>query len=795
MSFKRSHFVPMSFSRLLFLWLLCTILPFVGFSAWYAYQQAYRATESYAMQFADQVAEQVQLETNRFLKQPIGQLQAVLALGQADLLELNTPNQLVKQLAVLQQQAPYLTFLSFGYADGQYVSSARPPLADSELEGIFSLEKDDMHLTFVHIDHQLNLQTQAEHRTSAHYDSRSRFWFQQALEKGQPSWYPVGRYQAYDSLGMGISSPVHDSQGRLLGVATADVALNQLNDFLHSTAENKHGLYFIAEHDGSLLAVSDASPTYVVPEEGFQRVHAMEAPNAVFPYMWQQHQNLRSGQMMATIGDTKFVINLQQLALEDGPKLLIAIAHPTNIFTAPLSSLATTLATAFLFIMLLCALVMFLVARRVTKPLGALSRWAEQLAQQDWQAPPPPPSGIKELQIVNEDLQQMAQQLASTTAQLAQKVEHRTEELNRTLMLLQHILRSAAGLSIIVTNPDGKIVLFNKGAELLSGFSVAEAMAKDSIVFLHAEPPTFAPDANHFSEFIAAHYQEGSGPKLTHYQHKIMGSVAVSLLTTPILDKAEQLSGYLFIAQDMTEQQRLSQMKDDFVSTVSHELRTPLTSINASLKLLNGGALGQLTDKQLQLTSIAEQNGQRLQSLINDLLDMDKLLAGQMELELCPYSLSDLLQTAIQQNSGYAEQHQIHLILHDATADAVINVDERRFQQIMSNLLSNAIKFSQPHSTVQIITECQDQQLKIRVIDQGCGIPDNFKEKMFTKFSQADSASNRSKAGTGLGLAICKQLVEQMHGSIGFRSTENVGSEFYLCIPLCFTDTANEQTN
>lgn len=795
MAFKRSHFVTMSYSRLLFLWLLCTILPFVGFSAWYAYQQAYRATESYAMQFADQVAEQVQLETHRFLKQPIGQLQAVLALGQADLLELNNPNQLVKQLAVLQQQAPNLTFLSFGYADGQYVSSARPPLADSELEGIFSLEKDDLHLTFVHIDHQLNLQTQAEPRTSAHYDSRSRFWFQQAIEKGQPSWYQVGRYQAYDSLGMGISSPVHDSQGQLLGVATADVALNQLNDFLHTTAENKHGLYFIAEHDGSLLAVSDASPTYVVPEEGFQRVHAIEAPNAVFQYMWQQHHNRRSGQMMAIIGDTKFVINLRQLTLEDGPELLIAIAHPTNLFTAPLLSLATTLAKAFLFMILLCALVMFLVARRVTKPLGALSRWAEQLSQQEWQVPPPSSGGIKELQIVNEDLQQMAHQLASTTAQLAEKVEHRTEELNRTLILLQHILRSAAGISIIVTNPDGKIILFNQGAELLSGFSAKEAMAKDSIVFLHTEQPTLAPDAHHFPEFIATHYQEGSGPKLTYYRHKTAGCIAVSLLTTPILDKMKQLSGYLFIAQDMTEQQRVSQMKDDFVSTVSHELRTPLTSINASLKLLNSGALGQLTDKQLQLTSIAEQNGLRLQSLINDLLDMDKLLAGQMELKLSQYLLSDLLQTAIQQNSGYAEQHQIQLILNDATTDAVVNVDERRFQQIMSNLLSNAIKFSQPHSTVQINAEHQKQQLKIRVIDQGCGIPESFKEKMFTKFSQADSASNRSKEGTGLGLAICKQLVEQMHGSIGFHSKDGAGSEFYLLIPLCVADTAHEQTS
>ncbi|MDP4529116.1 ATP-binding protein [Alkalimonas delamerensis] len=769
-----------SFSRFLFRWLLCTILPFIGFSAWYAYQQAYQSTERYALEFANQVAEHIQTETQRFLMQPERQLQAVIALGQADLLQLDDPYLLVKQLAVLQQQAPNLTFLSFGFADGQYVSSARPPEPNSNLEGILSLLEHDRHLTFVDIDDDLTIQLQKKPRSNAHYDSRERSWFLQAIEQGKPSWYPVGRYRAYDSLGVGISAPVLDSHGQFLGVATADIALNQLSHFLQITAKSKHGLYFVAEPDGALLAVSDASPTFQVLEVGYQRIDAINATDPVISLMWQHHQSGKSGQVMAKHNGNEFVIHLQSLPLTNGPELLIAMAHPQEMFTGPLNQLATTLMTAFFFITVVSILVMLLVARRVTRPLTALSRWAEQLSKQNWQAPQPSSGGIKELQVVNADLKQMATQLQNQTEQLAQQVEHRTEELQRTLVLLQHILRSAAGLSIVVTNSSGKIILFNKGAELLTGYSANEAKTEDNLLFLHAQ----VQDNMDACRFINHLLEQQATAPLMHYRHKSGLECPVSLLVTPILDKSDNLTGYLFIAQDKTEQQKLTKLKSDFVSIVSHELRTPLTSISAAMKLLNAGAMGALTEPQQRLTSIAEQNCLRLQQLINDLLDMDKLLAGKMNYQMQVWPIAQLVQDAVAQNSAYASQHQIRLILKLPQAEHCILVDELRFQQVMSNLLSNAIKFSHPGSDVEIQVDSKAGAAVIRVIDQGCGIPTEFQAKLFEKFSQAEAINTRQHQGTGLGLAICKQLTEQMHGSIGFRSEQGVGTEFYVEFPL-----------
>lgn len=769
-----------SFSRFLFQWLLCTLLPFISFSAWYAYQQAYQSTESYAFEFANQVAEQIQTETQRFLMQPERQLQAVLALGQADLLQLESPYQLVKQLAVLQQQAPNLTFLSFGFANGQYVSSARPPTPNSSLEGIFSLIEHDRRLTFVHIDDDLTIHPQKEPSSNTRYDSRERSWFLHALEQGKPSWYPVGRYQAYDSLGVGISAPVLNSHGQFLGVATADIALNQLSHFLQTTAMSTNGLYFVAEPNGDLLAVSDASPTFQVLETGYQRIDAMNAVHPVIPLMWQHYQSEKSGQMVAKYNDNEFVFHLQSLPLANGQELLIAMAHPKEMFTAPLKRLARTLMTVFFFMTLVCILVMLLVARRVTKPLTALSHWAEQLSKQNWQAPQPASGGINELEVVNADLKLMATQLQSQTEQLAQKVEYRTEELQRTLMLLQHILRSATGLCIVVTNPNGKIILFNRGAELLTGYTANEAQAKDDLFFLHA----IEQNEMDATSFIRSLLLQSNAPQLTHYRHKSGHLCPISLLATPILDKQEKLSGYLFIAQDQTQQQKLTQLKSDFVSTVSHELRTPLTSISAALKLLNAGALGTLAEPQKRLTGIAEQNCSRLHQLINDLLDMDKLLAGQMDYQMQCWPITQLVQDALTQNSVYAAEHHVELTLHLPKTDHGILVDERRFQQVMSNLLSNAVKFSPPGSEVRIQVEPQENALLIRVIDQGCGIPADFQLKLFEKFSQAEAINTRQHQGTGLGLAICKQLVEQMHGSIGFCSEQGVGSEFYVAFPL-----------
>lgn len=240
-------------------------------------------------------------------------------------------------------------------------------------------------------------------------------------------------------------------------------------------------------------------------------------------------------------------------------------------------------------------------------------------------------------------------------------------------------------------------------------------------------------------------------------------------------------------ASDFTERKQVERLKDEFVSTVSHELRTPLTAISGAIGLLHGEVFGPLPQQAAQMTQLAQANVKKLQLLINDLLDMDKLIAGKMLFDIQPQPLLPVIEASLHDNQSYAQQYQVRYELQAVSADMWVNVDSMRLQQVMANLLSNAAKFSPPQAVVNIIVQQQDDKALIRVIDSGCGISEQFKPYIFNKFSQADSSDIKSKGGTGLGLAISKQLMSRMQGEIGFQSEQDKGSEFYVLLPLVGT--------
>lgn len=225
-------------------------------------------------------------------------------------------------------------------------------------------------------------------------------------------------------------------------------------------------------------------------------------------------------------------------------------------------------------------------------------------------------------------------------------------------------------------------------------------------------------------------------------------------------------------------------LKSEFVSTISHELRTPLTSIFGTLGLLRGGALGPLPDRGQHLVEVAMRNAEHLLRLINDLLDIDKLVAGQMQLNVQPENLDTLLHAAMQENQGYAEQRQVRWRYLNPHPQARIMADPTRFKQVMDNLLSNAVKFSPQGGDVGISVVADEQQdlWCISVTDQGEGIPTAFYDRVFDRFTQADGSSRRRSGGTGLGLAITRGLVEQMGGQIGFVSSDQ-GTRFFVNMP------------
>jgi len=238
----------------------------------------------------------------------------------------------------------------------------------------------------------------------------------------------------------------------------------------------------------------------------------------------------------------------------------------------------------------------------------------------------------------------------------------------------------------------------------------------------------------------------------------------------------------VLVIRDITQRKRTDQMKSEFVSTVSHELRTPLTAIKGSLELISLGAVGDLNKDIEPVMDVAIRNTLRLSSLINDLLDIDKLASGKLELNLKEQRLMPIIDDAIALNSRFAEDYKVHFELVEGY-DCWVNVDSQRLQQILANFLSNAAKFSPLNSQVDITVYAVGEMVRISIKDNGPGISEDFKSKLFTRFSQGDGSDRRRSSGTGLGLAISKELAAAMNGKVGCISKIKHGSTFYIDLP------------
>jgi hypothetical protein len=269
--------------------------------------------------------------------------------------------------------------------------------------------------------------------------------------------------------------------------------------------------------------------------------------------------------------------------------------------------------------------------------------------------------------------------------------------------------------------------------------------------------------------------------------------------------KCKDVAYYCFI-KDISHRREVERLKDEFVSLVSHELRTPLTSIRGSLGLVANGVLQSKPEKAQRMVEIAVNNTDRLIRLINDILDIERIESGKVQMTKQICDVASLVTQSADVMRNMAEKSDI--TLHVTTVPAQIWADPDRIIQTLTNLLSNAIKFSEPKSTVWLSCEIPQfptphsqfptpnsplptphsplptPQILLKIKDQGRGIPADKLESIFERFQQVDASDSRSKGGTGLGLPICRSIVQHHDGEIWVESTLNEGATFYVALPL-----------
>jgi PAS domain S-box-containing protein len=396
------------------------------------------------------------------------------------------------------------------------------------------------------------------------------------------------------------------------------------------------------------------------------------------------------------------------------------------------------------------------------------------------------------------------------------------EQLAQVKSQLEFVLNSATGVSIISTDVQGRIMIFNPGAEHMLGYRSAEMIGQTCDV-LHHEPEVAEKQRDLASNlhrrvsrldvFVGNARQGGHETREWTYVRKDGRHLTVSLTVTGIRNAQHELIGFLAIAIDITDQKRAeheragleqqlrrknleleretrraiaaSKMKSEFLANMSHELRTPLNGIIGFTEMLHDEVIGPTPPEQKEYLTDILASARHLLQLINDILDLSKIEAGKMEFQPEDIDLEAVIQEVCGILKSLSEKKELRVETNVDPQCRLVHLDPRKLKQVLYNYLSNAIKFTPEGGTIHIQAVRETTEtFRIEVKDTGIGIKEEALKDLFVEFQQLDSSAAKRYQGTGLGLALTKRIVEAQNGSVGVDSVEGEGSRFYAILPV-----------
>lgn len=346
---------------------------------------------------------------------------------------------------------------------------------------------------------------------------------------------------------------------------------------------------------------------------------------------------------------------------------------------------------------------------------------------------------------------------------------------------------ASIGDGVFVVDEAGKIILFNKAAESISGFDASEALGQPYqtvLAFYNSKTRESADD------FIATAL---GGTKTEMAQHTVLlrkdeTTVPVADSAAPVFDAKQQVIGAVVVFRDVSREQQLEHMKDEFVAIASHELRTPMTAIRGLSSMILKGDYGPVNKELADPMQDIRISTERLISLVNDLLNVSRIEAGRMRFTLAETSIRPIVQEMVNQLKPIAKEK--HIALSSNVPAAKVQVDSEKCKQVLNNLLGNALKFTDK-GAITVIAKLDKEQITLFVTDTGIGMPEAERGKLFGKFEQVSSQQQGRPAGTGLGLYISREMVRKMGGDLWLESSEpGKGSVFAFSLPLAGTKAA-----
>jgi PAS domain S-box-containing protein len=399
-----------------------------------------------------------------------------------------------------------------------------------------------------------------------------------------------------------------------------------------------------------------------------------------------------------------------------------------------------------------------------------------------------------------EALERLNRELEQRVAERTTQIETSAELLRASEQRLRMLIENIQDYSILMLDPEGRIINWNSGTERLYGYR------EDEIIGHHVSTFHLPEDVKHdrASKLLRAARMEGHSADEGWRVRKDGSRFWAHVMITALHDAEGKLLGFSKIVHDLTDRKRAeeertdllrraeearreaeeaNQMKDEFLAVLSHELRTPLNAITGWAHMLQAGGLSPETQKK---AVEAIQRGVTLQArLIADLLDVSRIISGKLQLDFRPVDLAYVVNTALDTIRATAEAKEIRIDVDVANQPGVVRGDAFRLQQVVWNLLSNAVKFAPRKGSIQLFVRVSDSHIGLIVQDDGPGIRPDFLPHIFEPFRQADSSSTRNHQGLGLGLAIVRNLVQLHDGAVQAGNREDrPGAIFKVLLPL-----------
>ena len=392
--------------------------------------------------------------------------------------------------------------------------------------------------------------------------------------------------------------------------------------------------------------------------------------------------------------------------------------------------------------------------------------------------------------VLKHQVNERTRELRQINQEMDERIRERTAEL-AAINREQHSIFESAGVGIVVLR-DRVIVRCNRKMEELTGYGPGELLGRSTRPW-YPDEKTFEAAGKQ----VYAQMARGETHCRSQQLARKDGTLFWARLSLRAIDENDPLKGAVGIIEDITEEreaaeslrqameqaQAADRIKSAFLATMSHELRTPLNSIIGFTGIMLQGLAGPLNEEQQKQMTMVQNSSRHLLSLINDVLDISKIEAGQLDLAPASFALKPCIEKVIKMVAPLAAHKGLELRMEigDDVGDMV--TDQRRFEQILLNLVNNAVKFTEQG---QITVACclEKNQYRVSVVDTGIGMQAEELVRIFQPFHQIDAGLARKHEGTGLGLSICKKLLDLMGGSIEVLSQQGAGSEFIVRLPL-----------